>query len=200
MAKVRHILQVLEMAETVAVGEHAGLLRVLDCQHRQASAGSGHFSYPRFYPLKFQNFTSSERLWDSNFPTHNSTHAIVGSFVGTVADIRANAAKSSGIKKSLILFGIMDVGEHLRTDVGGRGEIRTHGTLAGTPVFKTGALNHSATLPSQTSVTRIPMVDALRPCKRVGLWVSGCGSGGANVAVEPSIYHPTRRRFPKRVP
>jgi hypothetical protein len=30
---------------------------------------------------------------------------------------------------------------------GGRGEIRTHGTLAGTPVFKTGALNHSATLP-----------------------------------------------------
>src|ERR1700687_1716285 len=32
--------------------------------------------------------------------------------------------------------------------VGGRGGIRTHGTLAGTPVFKTGALNHSATLPS----------------------------------------------------
>ena len=32
---------------------------------------------------------------------------------------------------------------------GGRGGIRTHGTLAGTPVFKTGALNHSATLPEQ---------------------------------------------------
>jgi hypothetical protein len=31
----------------------------------------------------------------------------------------------------------------------GRGGIRTHGTLAGTPVFKTGALNHSATLPNQ---------------------------------------------------
>jgi hypothetical protein len=31
--------------------------------------------------------------------------------------------------------------------IGGRGGIRTHGTLAGTPVFKTGALNHSATLP-----------------------------------------------------
>jgi hypothetical protein len=31
---------------------------------------------------------------------------------------------------------------------GGRGGIRTHGTLAGTPVFKTGALNHSATLPT----------------------------------------------------
>jgi hypothetical protein len=41
-----------------------------------------------------------------------------------------------------------------RTDLqaqplGGRGGIRTHGTLAGTPVFKTGALNHSATLPAQ---------------------------------------------------
>ena len=33
--------------------------------------------------------------------------------------------------------------------IGGRGGIRTHGTLAGTPVFKTGALNHSATLPAQ---------------------------------------------------
>jgi hypothetical protein len=31
--------------------------------------------------------------------------------------------------------------------IGGRGGIRTHGALAGTPVFKTGALNHSATLP-----------------------------------------------------
>ena len=31
---------------------------------------------------------------------------------------------------------------------GGRGGIRTHGTLAGTPVFKTGALNRSATLPT----------------------------------------------------
>src|ERR1700755_2331941 len=30
---------------------------------------------------------------------------------------------------------------------GGRGGIRTHGTLSGTPVFKTGAINHSATLP-----------------------------------------------------
>jgi hypothetical protein len=32
-------------------------------------------------------------------------------------------------------------------DRGGRGEIRTHDTLAGMPVFKTGALNRSATLP-----------------------------------------------------
>jgi hypothetical protein len=31
---------------------------------------------------------------------------------------------------------------------GGRGGIRTHGWLAPSPVFKTGALNHSATLPA----------------------------------------------------
>jgi hypothetical protein len=31
---------------------------------------------------------------------------------------------------------------------GGRGEIRTHGGLAPTAVFKTAALNHSATLPT----------------------------------------------------
>jgi hypothetical protein len=30
---------------------------------------------------------------------------------------------------------------------GGWGGIRTHGTLARTPVFKTGAFNHSATHP-----------------------------------------------------
>ena len=33
---------------------------------------------------------------------------------------------------------------------GGEGGIRTHGTLARTPVFKTGALNHSATSPMQS--------------------------------------------------
>ena len=36
---------------------------------------------------------------------------------------------------------------NINKKIGGRGGIRTHGTLAGTPVFKTGALNHSATLP-----------------------------------------------------
>ena len=32
---------------------------------------------------------------------------------------------------------------------GGSGEIRTHGALSYTAVFKTAALNHSATLPLQ---------------------------------------------------
>src|SRR3954453_6841725 len=34
---------------------------------------------------------------------------------------------------------------------GGEGGIRTHGRLAPTPVFKTGALNHSATSPDRLS-------------------------------------------------
>src|ERR1700687_1687513 len=33
------------------------------------------------------------------------------------------------------------------SETGGRCEIRTHGAVAGTPVFKTGALDHSANLP-----------------------------------------------------
>jgi hypothetical protein len=33
----------------------------------------------------------------------------------------------------------------------GQGEIRTHDTLTGTPVFETGAFNHSATCPTFTT-------------------------------------------------
>jgi hypothetical protein len=42
----------------------------------------------------------------------------------------------------------MDRDVHCRTGHGGRSEIRTHGGLAPTAVFKTAALNHSAILPS----------------------------------------------------
>jgi hypothetical protein len=38
------------------------------------------------------------------------------------------------------------------TETGGEGGIRTHGTVARTPVFKTGALNRSATSPDRTSL------------------------------------------------
>src|ERR1043166_1259579 len=41
------------------------------------------------------------------------------------------------------------------SDSGGWGEIRTHGTLAGTPVFKTGALNHSATHPTHSDLSPV---------------------------------------------
>src|SRR5207244_5369576 len=52
---------------------------------------------------------------------------------------------------------------------GGRGGIRTHGTLAGTPVFKTGALNHSATLPSaqRQSLSHVKIKDRL-----AGFWAT----------------------------
>lgn len=41
---------------------------------------------------------------------------------------------------------------------GGRGGIRTHGTVSRTPVFKTGSLNHSDTLPTVTSVYSLGML------------------------------------------
>src|SRR5215469_1494052 len=37
---------------------------------------------------------------------------------------------------------------------GGEGGIRTPGTLSGTPVFKTGAINHSATSPTCARISR----------------------------------------------
>jgi hypothetical protein len=43
------------------------------------------------------------------------------------------------------------------TATGGGGEIRTHDTLASMPVFKTGALNHSATPPNQAG-TFLPLI------------------------------------------
>ena len=38
----------------------------------------------------------------------------------------------------------------------GQGEIRTHDTLTGTPVFETGAFNHSATCPAAQKLHRNP--------------------------------------------
>jgi hypothetical protein len=43
------------------------------------------------------------------------------------------------------LADLLKCGEIL--DGGGEGEIRTHGPREGTPVFKTGAINRSATSP-----------------------------------------------------
>lgn len=44
----------------------------------------------------------------------------------------------------------------VRFSFGGGGEIRTHGPVAQTPVFKTGAFDHSATPPS--CVVRLPIL------------------------------------------
>ena len=58
------------------------------------------------------------------------------------------------VTSSVALGPVALTGDAGHSSGGGRGGIRTHGALAGTPVFKTGALNHSATLPSvATSIT-----------------------------------------------
>ncbi len=41
--------------------------------------------------------------------------------------------------------------------VGGGGGIRTHGTLSRTPVFKTGAFDHSATPPARGGLSSRPV-------------------------------------------
>src|SRR3981189_3554192 len=68
---------------------------------------------------------------------------------GADYDEGRGASKYTERDNALFLLNLPNSGEHGRTVIGGRGGIRTHGTLAGTPVFKTGALNHSATLPNQ---------------------------------------------------
>src|SRR5580704_19427479 len=94
---------------------------------------------------------------------------------------------------------------------GGRGGIRTHGALAGTPVFKTGALNHSATLPwlrhqslsggkiknrstTGPNLDPIPKPQGLRSVGRAGQARSWAGLPG-RLLVGPSI----RLLFPPSV-
>jgi hypothetical protein len=77
---------------------------------------------------------------------------------GFVSDIKLCATEPAG---RLGLAGARG-NEFSEGRYGGRGEIRTHETLAGLPVFKTGALNHSATLPAQQlqTLTDILLVNA----------------------------------------
>ena len=56
---------------------------------------------------------------------------------------------------SFAYFGGKNAGISLQLGLaGGEGGIRTPGTLSGTPVFKTGAINHSATSPRHTILHR----------------------------------------------
>jgi hypothetical protein len=57
--------------------------------------------------------------------------------------LNENAACQFGLKRHSKTF-------YIKT--GGRGEIRTHGGLAPTTVFKTVALNRSATLPAKAAL------------------------------------------------
>ena len=57
---------------------------------------------------------------------------------------------------------------------GGRGEIRTHERLAPLPVFKTGAFNRSATLPTKN--TQIHWVQTPSSVALTPLYVKICAS------------------------
>ena len=55
---------------------------------------------------------------------------------------------------------------------GGWGEIRTHGPVAQTPVFKTGAFDHSATHPSVCDLPAYPSkIHRKRNVKLIQTWV-----------------------------
>ena len=79
---------------------------------------------------------------------------------------RSWGRKTYRIKKLLVI-------KYLNYNIGGRGGIRTHGGLAPTAVFKTAALNHSATLPSDASLFRAPSMAYLLS-KAVGRSPSTC--------------------------
>jgi hypothetical protein len=59
------------------------------------------------------------------------------------------------------------------SEIGGSGEIRTHGWLAPSPVFKTGALNRSATLPCKSGAH----------CSGFGRFVPAGGNPGRQAAI-----------------
>ena len=74
---------------------------------------------------------------------------------------------------------------------GGRGEIRTHERLATLPVFKTGALNHSATLPATASQALGVGTDKNK--LRIGPKFSSFGMLGW------AVYDVTHRRTKRRL-
>ena len=55
----------------------------------------------------------------------------------------ANTGLKGGVVKTAKTYGRLSS----QLKIGGQGEIRTHGTIARTAVFKTAALNRSATCP-----------------------------------------------------
>lgn len=77
------------------------------------------------------------------------------------------ASKDNGHRRNQCLFS---------TRRGGRGGIRTHGELAPTAVFKTAALNHSATLPSFARRLRADH----RPVQAFRRWRRSRGYRGGN--------------------
>jgi hypothetical protein len=92
-------------------------------------------------------------LWSLRFRRSFQSPSIRGVMprdgIGSLLNYSNNAPTTSWYVR---LYVDLKSGKNINNinSIGGRGGIRTHGTLAGTPVFKTGALNHSATLPYQS--------------------------------------------------
>src|SRR5215813_11466425 len=78
---------------------------------------------------------------------------------------------------------------------GGEGGIRTHGRLAPTPVFKTGALNHSATSPALRFQRISPTAGANSLATRDRLDPSQCCASKPKIEREPDCSF---RRLPSR--
>ena len=76
-----------------------------------------------------------------------------------------------------ISIGITDSQVKDNKSNGGEGGIRTPDTLSGMPVFKTGAINHSATSPNAAGVAVAALPLALASLQHGNL-VSGLRSGG----------------------
>src|SRR5687767_1114606 len=66
----------------------------------------------------------------------------------------ATTARTSAKRKELLMTGAS--GHCYRCEVGGEGGIRTPGPLSRSTVFKTAALNHSATSPGESILPRGP--------------------------------------------
>lgn len=98
---------------------------------------------------------------------------------------RSWGRKTYRIKKLLVI-------KYLNYNIGGRGGIRTHGGLAPTAVFKTAALNHSATLPSDASLFRAPSMAYLLS-KAVGRSPSTC-NGHVTGGGQGTPHHVTQTR------
>src|SRR5262245_54350740 len=75
--------------------------------------------------------------------------------IQTVVD--AKAFQDSGFGGQL--RGWANAGRH---EIGGRGGIRTHEGLAPLAVFKTAALNHSATLPAASEWAKVSLIASRR--------------------------------------
>ena len=86
---------------------------------------------------------------DAHSALNGRTVALTGTPRGLVAERQNPAAGRVGLKR----------------DIGGRGGIRTHGPREGTPVFKTGAINRSATLPSLNQQLKPIFSNGYRNCR-----------------------------------